>query len=95
MPPYELESGGNKLLGGKMECPRNQEIFPPSDLGALPCYEFKQASPSWQLQSNGARETVFPFFISACRTDYQKYVHNVLLLAKTDFWTWTHSVLPI
>lgn len=46
MPPYELESGGNKLLGGKMECPRNQEIFPPSDLGALPCYEFKQASPS-------------------------------------------------
>lgn len=46
MLPYALERGGNKLLGKKTECPRNQEIFPTSILAALPCYEFKQASPS-------------------------------------------------
>lgn len=32
---YELQSGGNKLLGEKNECSRNQEVFLPSNLAAL------------------------------------------------------------
>lgn len=90
---YELQSGGNKLLGEKNECSRNQEVFLPSNLAALLWYEFKQASPSGQLQSYTAREAVF--FISAYGTGNWNYVCNVLLLAKTDFWTWAYSVWPI